>query len=126
MDYMGRCSSDGGSFRTERTVGRFSFLPMALLAFFAIIPPALSQCLLAPPGPGFHYGGMKYILTPHAYEAVPNLPEEIRAEYGGSAQIADWQILKGVLSNPTELQEFIVEAGIPFQEAGGACNNIFV
>ena len=120
------CPSNTGRLPIPATIRGLWFLPSALLMLFAITSPASSQCLPTPPGPGFHYGGMKYVLTPHAYDAVPNLPEEIRAEYGGSAQIADWQTLKGVLSNPADLQDFIAEAGIPFQEAGGPCNNIFV
>lgn len=88
--------------------------------------PASSQCALIPPGPGFHYGGMKYVLTPKLYDPTPDVQEKIAAEYGARARLADWETLKSALSNPAALEAFVAEVGIPFQPWAGLCDNIFV
>jgi hypothetical protein len=86
----------------------------------------LAVCLAASPGPGYRANGSKYVITPQAFDLNTNVREKIKSLYGETADLADWQTLKKVLSGKAELTQFIEHVGIPRQLINGPCDNFLV
>ncbi len=76
---------------------QIQFRLLALIALHTTPSIASAECAFTPPSPDFHYGGMKYVLTPNVYESTPSVQEKIAAEYGSSAKLAELEEIGKVL-----------------------------
>jgi hypothetical protein len=104
----------------------------ALALLLSVAAPAISQtrqqggCVLASPGVGFPFNGGKIVITSDAFATSDDVQGRIKAQLGNKAALADWQILKSVLSRTVALTKFIDQVGIPRQFANGPCDNFLV
>jgi tetratricopeptide (TPR) repeat protein len=106
------------------------------LAFLCVVPLVLStsafaqseqpECVLASPGPGFEVDGGKIVITREAFEISDDVESVIKRTFGSDTALADWQILKSLLSTKAQLSEFIKRVGIPQQKVNGPCDNFLV
>ena len=82
-------------------------------------------CTLSVPGPGYRVDDGTYVITREAFKYKTDVKSDIKSDLGERAIIADWKILKKVISSATQLSTFIEQVGIP-RQADSRCDNYLI